>query len=417
MIKKVKEAISEAGARRQWAITLTGALFLSGTIGTGAYKGLRDTVYLEVDGYEQQVRTHANTVEALLREQNITLDTHDTVEPSKATEITDGMEIEVQIARPVNITVDDDKQQVWSTVDTVAELLKEQNITVTEHDLVEPAVDKALEENMDIQIQKAFEVTLNDGGADKQLWSTSATVADFLKENEIVVNDLDRVEPSQEAEIQSGETINVIRVEKVTDVVEEPIQYETTRKNDATLEKGQEQVVEAGENGVRKNTVEITKENGKEVSRKRLSSEVAKESTNRVIAVGTKQVVVEKTQPKQASVRQSETASNGNLGSIEGYTVVRKFTVESTAYTPAESVNGGITAAGHNIKQNPNMRLIAVDPSVIPLGTRVWVEGYGIAIAGDTGGAIRGNKIDVLLPTVAEALQWGRRNVTIKILK
>jgi len=92
----------------------------------------------------------------------------------------------------------------------------------------------------------------------------------------------------------------------------------------------------------------------------------------------------------------------------------KEFYVSATAYSPAES--GAITAAGYNIRQNPNLKLIAVDPSVIPLGTRVWVEGYGEAIAGDTGGAIKGYKIDVLMPTKARALQWGRKTVKIVIL-
>ncbi|WP_028401780.1 3D domain-containing protein [Ectobacillus panaciterrae] len=92
-----------------------------------------------------------------------------------------------------------------------------------------------------------------------------------------------------------------------------------------------------------------------------------------------------------------------------------EFSVEATAYTPWES-SGGITAAGYDIHKNPNMKLIAVDPKVIPLGKKVWVEGYGEAIAGDTGGAIKGNRIDVLLPTNQEAIQWGRKNVKVRVL-
>lgn len=88
--------------------------------------------------------------------------------------------------------------------------------------------------------------------------------------------------------------------------------------------------------------------------------------------------------------------------------------VNATAYSPEES--GDITASGYNIKENPNMKLIAVDPSVIPLGKKVWVEGYGVAVAGDTGGAILGHKIDVLMPTKVDALSWGRKTVKIIIL-
>ncbi|MEF7636665.1 3D domain-containing protein [Bacillus thuringiensis] len=95
-----------------------------------------------------------------------------------------------------------------------------------------------------------------------------------------------------------------------------------------------------------------------------------------------------------------------------------EFYVEATAY----SVEGSppherITAAGIDIGKNPNIKLIAVDPKVIKLGTKVWVEGYGEAIAGDTGGAIKGNKIDVLFPTEKQAREWGRKKVKIRIMK
>ncbi|GLV63200.1 enterotoxin [Bacillus mycoides] len=101
----------------------------------------------------------------------------------------------------------------------------------------------------------------------------------------------------------------------------------------------------------------------------------------------------------------------------------RELTVEATAYTAHPSENGGtyggrvLTAMGHDLTANPNMKMIAVDPKVIPLGSKVWVEGYGEAIAGDTGGAIKGNRIDVLLGSDSAAQKWGRKTVKVKILK
>ena len=90
--------------------------------------------------------------------------------------------------------------------------------------------------------------------------------------------------------------------------------------------------------------------------------------------------------------------------------------MRSTAYTANCAGCSGVTATGINLNNNRNMKVIAVDPSVIPLGSRVHVEGYGEAIAGDTGGAIKGNKIDVHVPTKSEAHSWGRRNVKVTIL-
>ena len=81
----------------------------------------------------------------------------------------------------------------------------------------------------------------------------------------------------------------------------------------------------------------------------------------------------------------------------------------STAYTANCSGCSGTTATGLNLHANPNSKVIAVDPRVIPLGTKVHVEGYGYAIAADTGGAIKGNKIDVFFPSKQTAMNWGTK--------
>ncbi|GAF66782.1 hypothetical protein BTS2_3686 [Bacillus sp. TS-2] len=92
------------------------------------------------------------------------------------------------------------------------------------------------------------------------------------------------------------------------------------------------------------------------------------------------------------------------------------LTMEATAYTAECEGCSGITATGIDLLADRNKKVIAVDPSVIPLGTRVHVEGYGEAIAGDTGGAIKGNKVDLHVPTKNEAIQFGRQNVKVTIL-
>lgn len=97
--------------------------------------------------------------------------------------------------------------------------------------------------------------------------------------------------------------------------------------------------------------------------------------------------------------------------------VVTEFMVSTTAYTAYCRGCSGITKTGINLKKNPNLKVIAVDPRVIKLGTKVYVEGYGYAIAGDTGSAIKGNKIDVFMPNHSSALRWGRKTVKIKILR
>lgn len=101
----------------------------------------------------------------------------------------------------------------------------------------------------------------------------------------------------------------------------------------------------------------------------------------------------------------------------------REFYVTATAYTNDPAENGKQPGepvytryGGYNLTANPDLLIIAVDPSVIPPLSRVWVEGYGVAIAADTGGAIKGHKIDVFMPSKEASRAWGRRTVRVAIL-
>lgn len=119
-----------------------------------------------------------------------------------------------------------------------------------------------------------------------------------------------------------------------------------------------------------------------------------------------------KSEPKsEAKVTESKTTESKT--SVEGKTMY----MNSTAYTAFCEGCSGVTRTGIDLRANPGLKVIAVDPSVIPLGTKVHVEGYGYAIAGDTGGAIKGNKIDVYVQHRADALSWGRKQVKVTILK
>jgi 3D (Asp-Asp-Asp) domain-containing protein len=122
----------------------------------------------------------------------------------------------------------------------------------------------------------------------------------------------------------------------------------------------------------------------------------------------------EKVRQEQEAVKVMSTANNTPAAPATPAPTGSEMYVTSTAYSWQSA--GSITYMGHNIKENPNMKLIAVDPSVIPLGSKVWVEGYGVAIAGDTGGAIKGHKIDVLMPNNAQAYAWGRKTVKVVVL-
>ncbi|MDP4106355.1 MAG: LysM peptidoglycan-binding domain-containing protein [Bacillota bacterium] len=94
----------------------------------------------------------------------------------------------------------------------------------------------------------------------------------------------------------------------------------------------------------------------------------------------------------------------------------KQITVKATAYTASCDGCSGVTATGINIKENPNEKVIAVDPSVIPLGSKVYVEGVGEATAADTGGAIKGNRIDVFIPSEQAAINFGVKQLKVTIL-
>jgi uncharacterized protein YabE (DUF348 family) len=362
------------------------------------YQGTKTPVSITVNGETTEVHTHASTVEELLVAQNIDITEYDKVTPSLSTEIDSGMLVEWEQAKEVLISVDGNQSIVWTTENVVKNILEEANIEVAEHDLVSQSLDTEVGADNKIDIQKAFQLTLVDGLEERQVWSTSTTVANFLKQQGIQLSESDRVDKNLGDVITPNEKIAVVRVEKVTDVVEESVDFAVEKKNDSSLLKGTEKVVTQGQKGKVERTYVTLKENGEVVSKSVTEEKVIEKPTTKVVAVGTKAVT--------ASVSRSNSEPDSG----------KEFYVEATAYTPYCAGCSGISATGINLRSNSSLKVVAVDPRVIPLGSKVWVEGYGYAVAGDTGGAIKGNKIDILVPTESEANQWGRKKVRIKVL-
>lgn len=151
----------------------------------------------------------------------------------------------------------------------------------------------------------------------------------------------------------------------------------------------------------------------KEQAIKEAKEKAEKEAREKAAREQAEREAAEKAAAEQAAKEQAQTASTSTGQQPAGQT----FIMESTAYSsdPADVLGGGtVTATGQNLLTNP--MAVAVDPNVIPLGTRLYVEGYGEAIASDTGGAIKGNIVDVHFPTYEQCVQWGRRQVKVTIL-
>ena len=145
----------------------------------------------------------------------------------------------------------------------------------------------------------------------------------------------------------------------------------------------------------------------KEAAEKAAAEKAAAEKAAKEQAAREAQAAAEKEAAEQAAAQAATTQPVGQT-----------FIMESTAYSsdPADALGGGtVTATGQNLLTNP--MAVAVDPNVIPLGTRLYVEGYGEAIASDTGGAIKGNIVDVHFSTYEQCIQWGRRQVKVTILE
>lgn len=363
------------------------------------YQGTKNSVVINANGEQLEVATHEKTVEDVLATQNIAVSEYDKVSPSLDTKVVSGMTIDWEQAKEIIISVDGNQSSIWTTEKRVKNILEEANIEVAEHDEISLSLDTEVGADHKIDIQKAFQLTLVDGLEERQVWSTSTTVANFLKQQGITLGEYDRIGKSMEEVIAPDDRIAVVRVEKVTDVVEESIDFAIEKKTDSSLLKGKEKVVTTGKKGTVERTFEVVKENGQVVSKTLQKENVVKKPTKQVVAVGTKVIT--------ASVSRNNSAAPSNG---------KEFYVTATAYTANCSGCSGVTATGLNLKANPSSKVIAVDPSVIPLGSKVWVEGYGYAIAADTGGAIKGNKIDVFISSKSQAASWGRKKVRIKVL-
>src|SRR5690625_2200661 len=394
------------------------------------FDGMKTEVVFAADGQEQTVKTDTDTVGELLDDLGIEVGKHDELSHGEKATIEDGMTIELDSADKILLTIDGDTEEYHTTAKTVGEFFREEDLTFSKHDEISHTNIEILHDNIEIKVDTAFPVVVKDGTEKKKLWTTGGTVKELLEENDISFKKKDEVKPGLDKKVKKDMEVSIVHIKTDDEEVEESIPFETVEEDDESLEKGETRTVTEGKEGIVLKTFEITYENGKEVDREVVDEEVIEEGQNEVIAIGTKEeVVIEETtsndntnqtatKPKSNNTKKESKDSNASdTQSSSEPSSSKVLTMEATAYGPDCSGCSGVSATGMNLKSSPAPKVIAVDPSVIPLGSRVWVEGYGEAIAGDTGGAIKGNKIDVLFPTEAEAAsKWGRRTVQVKIL-
>lgn len=253
-----------------------------------------------------------------------------------------------------------------------------------------------------ISVKRAVSVEVAVGDKKINIDTAEDTIEDMLevekdelKNQGIEFNeDMDEISPSLDTTIEPNLKINLVKVEVKKEVETQEIDYDVVVEEDSNIDSGLEEIKQDGITGEKEVVYEVVYKNGEEVSKSVKSTKVIKEPTNKIVAQGTRKTVASR---------------NGQLLNYKSV-----IYCQSTAYT-----GGGITATGSVPVRDPNgISTIAVDPRVIPLGSLVYVEGYGQAIASDTGGAINGNIVDVYVDSVDEAIHgWGRKyNVAVYIL-
>ncbi|WEG12742.1 ubiquitin-like domain-containing protein [Pullulanibacillus sp. KACC 23026] len=361
-----------------------------------AYAATTKNITIDANGKTIQASTHGKTVADVLKENGITVKPHDAVTPSLSSLAKDGTSIKWLPAIQVEVNHYGKTENLWTTAKNVGDFLSQEGMTVAPHDTVSPSPDTPLTEDLIIQVKKGIQVTLNVGGKAQDVWTTSKSVQELLDQQNITLGSKDKVKPSLDSIVVEGSHILVTRVTTKKKVVKKSVDYKVINKNDSSLKKGQSRVLREGENGEQAKTYEVTYENGKEVKRDLIKTELIKSPTNKIVANGTKVV--------QRAVSTSRSlASSG-----------KTIEMVSTAYSSDCKGCSGHTASG--VSLHSGAKVIAVDPRVIPLGTKVYVEGYGYAVAGDTGGAIKGNRIDIYFSSHSEAKNWGYRRVQVRVL-
>ena len=298
------------------------------------------------------------------------------------------------------IVVDDGVATTYSTRSfTVAKALDSQDIYLADGDEISPSVDYSIKDGDTITIKRVKEFTLIDGIEEIAMRSTALNVDELIATLDIPLGEEDVLLTELNELLSNGMTIAITRnrTKFITETV--AIDFTTTTNSVTDLSPGERRVVQDGKTGTREIVYKVCFQNGEEISRDVESEEVVEKPVTAIIDVG--------------SVPITASRGTGNDGALR-YSKV--LTMTATAYDPSV---GNRTATGIA----PYKGVVAVDPRVIPLGTRLYVETsdgsyvYGNAVAADTGGAIKGNKIDLWLPSRAEALSFGRRTVTVYVLE
>ncbi len=312
--------------------------------------------------------------------------------------------------KPVSLFVEKEgiSEALVTTRTTVGAALAANQINVSQYDLIVPGADKTLEPGMTIYIYPSKQISLADGEISGRIHTHAMIVEQALEKADITLGELDRVEPSLTTPVTTGMSITVTRVHEETAMVQEPIAHEVVYRNDPTMSAGQTATIQEGWDGVHQIETRVTYENGSEINRTIVNSWIDPDPRPTIIARGTRGSRV--VQPAAAPTYRAQPAASSPSGGYSMNVYATWYNASHGGRSPGDP-NYGRTATGAYATHG----VVAVDPRVIPLGTRMYIPGYGYAVAADTGGGVHGNHIDLAFPE-GIANPWATGNVTIQIL-
>jgi 3D (Asp-Asp-Asp) domain-containing protein len=301
----------------------------------------------------------------------------------------------VPFGRTVHLSVDRDEQTFQSYRRTVGETVQAAGITLRPGDRVVPDPAAYLWPGIEIKVIRAIPVTLRVGRSSSSIRVAATTVGEALQLLGVTLGPIDQLYPAAGTPLRPGMHVSVERREWNMWMEQRRIPYTSRTVADPQLFKGNRVVRTAGRQGLDERVVEVLYANGRPAASFPHAWSAVQAPVNEVIAVGTRAMI----------------ASRGSFAGHE------YMMLEATAYYPGPNNYGGGVGLRTAIGMLAQRGVVAVDPSVISLGSKVYIEGYGYAIAGDTGGAIQGMRIDLCFNTYDEAIHFGRQTIKVYIIE
>lgn len=342
-------------------------------------------VRIDVDGRALEVRTQAVAPFQILAENGVLLYAADEVwadgvraDPAAPPE-TAPRRIVVRRAVTVSVVDDGASFTLQTAARTVGEALWDAGLRVHQADEVRPALATPLTSGVTITLTRARPVTVQVDGRSLMARSRAATVGEALAEIGLALVGADYTTPAVDQALPADGVIRVVRVREEVLTEQVLIPRETVYQALPDVEIDNVQTLQAGADGIQRRYVRVRYEDGVEVGRTTEAEVVAQAPTPRVIGYGAKIVV-----------RTLETP-DGVIEYWRAYTMYATSYSASRAGTPVTARNYGRTASGKLLTKG----MVAIDRTMMPFGTRMYVPGYGFAVAEDTGGGVKGRFIDL----------------------